>query len=195
MSKLENKGTRVKSALFGDTSGKIKTFAVLSAENPMDMKNTAFENNKNTNELRQKLKDMGLQYVLIEGKYGNVEHSFMIFNITRDDAQYLAEWFEQESFFYWINTSPATLIYYEISKSYPSRYKKIEENNKISNESDADDFFSRHGDFKFKFDTDYFKESVLNLSSMITNEYELELSLQENRTMKSRFIHRLKSRR
>ena len=191
----ENPNARVKQALFGDISGKIRTFAVLSAENPMGMKNSAKEKNNNTKELKAKLKEMGIQYVPIEGKYGNIEHSFMLFNIARDDAQYLAEWFEQESFFYCINTSQATLIYYETSEDDPSKYRKVEENNKISNESDADDFFSRHGDFKFKFDMDYFKESVLRLSESIINEKELELSLQENRTMKSRFIHRLNSRR
>ena len=95
--------------------------------------------------------------VVIETKYGNIEHSFMLFNIAREDAQYLAEWFEQESFFFGINGSPATLIYYETSESDPSKYRKVEESKNITNESDADDFFSRHGDFKFKFDLDYFE--------------------------------------
>lgn len=191
----ENPNSRVKQALFGDSSGKIRTFAVLSAENPMGMKNSVAENNKNTAELKSKLKELGVQYVPIEGKYGNIEHSFMLFNIAREDAQYLAEWFEQESFFFGINSSPATLIYYETSESDPSNYRKVEESNNITNESDADDFFSRHGDFKFKFDLDYFKESVKVIASKIINEDALEKSIQENRTMKSRFIHRLNSRR
>lgn len=191
----ENPNSRVKQALFGDSSGKIRTFAVLSAENPMGMKNSASENNKNTAELKSKLKELGVQYVPIEGKYGNIEHSFMLFNIAREDAQYLAEWFEQESFFFGINGSPATLIYYETSESDPSKYRKVEESKNITNESDADDFFSRHGDFKFKFDLDYFKESVKVIASKIINEDALEKSIQENRTMKSRFIHRLNSRR
>ena len=191
----ENPNSRVKQALFGDSSGKIRTFAVLSAENPMGMKNSASENNKNTAELKSKLKELGVQYVPIDGKYGNIEHSFMLFNIAREDAQYLAEWFEQESFFFGINGSPATLIYYETSESDPSKYRKVEESKNITNESDADDFFSRHGDFKFKFDLDYFKESVKVIASKIINEDALEKSIQEDRTMKSRFIHRLNSRR
>lgn len=191
----ENPNSRVKQALFGDSSGKIRTFAVLSAENPMGMKNSAAENNKNTAELKSKLKELGVQYVPIEGKYGNIEHSFMLFNIAREDAQYLAEWFEQESFFFGINGSPATLIYYETSESDPSKYRKVEESKNITNESDADDFFSRHGDFKFKFDLDYFKESVKVIASKIINEDALEKSIQEDRTMRSRFIHRLNSRR
>lgn len=191
----ENPNSRVKQALFGDSSGKIRTFAVLSAENPMGMKNSAAENNKNTAELKSKLKELGVQYVPIEGKYGSIEHSFMLFNIAREDAQYLAEWFEQESFFFGINSSPATLIYYETSESDPSKYRKVEESKNITNESDADDFFSRYGDFKFKFDLDYFKESVRVIASKIINEDALEKAIQENRTMRSRFIHRLNSRR
>ena len=191
----ENPNSRVKQALFGDSSGKIRTFAVLSAENPMGMKNSAAQNNKNTAELKSKLKELGVQYVPIEEKYGNIEHSFMLFNIAREDAQYLAEWFEQESFFFGINGSPATLIYYETSESDPSKYRKVEESKNITNESDADDFFSRHGDFKFKFDLDYFKESVKVIASKIINEDALEKSIQENRTMRSRFTHRLNSRR
>lgn len=191
----ENPNSRVKQALFGDSGGNIRTFSVLSAENPMGIKYTTLENNKNTNELKQKLKEMGIQYVPIEGRYGNVEHSFMLFNITREDAQYLAEWFEQESFFYGINTSPATLIYYETSEKDPDNYRKVEINNRITNEKDADDFFSRVGDFKFKFDMDHFKENISMISSTIIDSNELDLSLQENRTMKSRFVHRLNSRR
>jgi hypothetical protein len=191
----ENPNSRVKSALFGVKSGKIRTFAVLSAENPMGKQWSASENNKNTRELKNKLKQMHIQYVPIEGKYGNIEHSFMLFNITRSDAQYLAEWFEQESFFYGINTSPATLIYYETSSSDPTKYRKVEENNRITNEYEADDFFSRHGDFKFKFDLDYFRESIDRICESIINEYELNISLEEDRTIKSRIIHRLNSRR
>ena len=38
-------------------------------------------------------------------------------------------------------------------------------------------------------------ENISMISSTIIDSYELDLSLQENRTMKSRFVHRLNSRR
>ena len=45
--------------------------------------------------MKSKLKELGVQYVPIEGKYGNIEHSFMLFNIVREDAQYLADQVKQ----------------------------------------------------------------------------------------------------
>ena len=41
-----NRFKRVKNALFGDTSGKIKTFAIISLENPMGISYSRKENEK-----------------------------------------------------------------------------------------------------------------------------------------------------
>ena len=41
-----NQFKRVKNALFGDTSGKIKTFAIISPENPMGISYSRKENEK-----------------------------------------------------------------------------------------------------------------------------------------------------
>lgn len=190
----ENPNTRVKSALFGDNSGKIKTFAVMTAENPLAKELSAEENNKLTKSFMKRLKSMGLQYIKIAGSYGAKEHSFMIFNLAFKDAQYLAKEYNQLAFFYGINGEPSEISYYE-TKDECKTYSKIETKKGAATVNDAEDFFSRHGDFKFVFDMDYFKESVDKIGSNIKDMSEFELSLDETLTIHGRMIHRFSSRR
>ena len=95
----ENSSTRVKSALF-NRGGKIKTFAILTAENPMGEPTSAQENNVRMGKLRADLKMLGLQYIKVTGSYGTIEHSLMIVNIPYADAETLAGNYMQESFIF-----------------------------------------------------------------------------------------------
>lgn len=172
----ENKSTRLKSALF-NRGGKVKTFAILTAENPMKQLSTAEDNNKNTKKLKEYLRKMGLNYVPVEGRYGNKEHSFLIVNLAYKDAEFLAETFEQESFFFGDENG---IHYYQWNGN---GYSLVETSNRIDTVQDADDFFSRHGDFKFSIYMDIFNESIDDVD---------EASLDNNRTIWGRRIHRMK---
>ena len=192
-----NSNTRVKKALFGDITGKIKTFAILSPENPMGMKISSAENNKRIKQLKQYLKEMNIQYIPIEGSYGSIEHSFLLINLALSDAEFLAKKFEQESFFYGKTTevdvesddrhTASTFGYYEISDG--KTYRLLEESNKIENMQDAEDFFSRHGDYKWSIIMDIFSSTYDNLKE-ITSDSDMDKCLQENRTLHSRMKHR-----
>ena len=130
--KLMNESERykkLKGALFGDPTGKIKTFSIVSPENPLGWDNADDEEIKerfrkwqdNPNEWnklsKQKLtKDYlqmrvdktgekclrlgGFNYIPIKGSYGSKERSYIIFNIPLADAKQIASDFGQESFFY-----------------------------------------------------------------------------------------------
>lgn len=111
----------VKRALFGDYRHKIKTFGIMTAENPMGNELTPEENNKRTEELKNYCSKIHCQYIPIKGyfdvggtkvsdknygdnKYGKSnrrpEHSFLIINITLNELKYLCDKFEQLSFFF-----------------------------------------------------------------------------------------------
>ena len=164
----ENSNTRVKKALFGDITGKIATFALLTAENPMGKELTAEENNKRTARLKEYCKKLGIQYVPVEGSFGSIEHSFMLFNLAQKDAEFLARKFGQLSFFFGKTTNvigsddrnTASTISYYATNDDCKTYQLVEKSDKIDDKKDAEDFFSRHGDFKFSINMDIFNEDL-----------------------------------
>jgi len=186
----ENSSTRLKKALFGDITGKISTFALLTAENPLGKEISAEENNKRTKRLKWYCKKLGIQYVPVEGSFGNIEHSLMLFNLAQKDAEFLAKSFEQLSFFFGKtsnvigtddrNTS-STIAYYATDDGGKT-YVLKEKSDRIKDEKDAEDFFSRHGDFKFSINMDIFNEEFVPMKD--------ERSIDDSLTVKGRAIYR-----
>lgn len=186
----ENSNTRVKKALFGDVTGKISTFALLTAENPLGKELSAKENNKRTARLKEYCKKLGIQYIPIEGSFGNIEHSFMLINLAQKDAEFLAKKFNQLSFFFGKTTNvvnsedrntASVISYYQTDDNCKS-YSLIEKSDKIDNKKDAEDFFSRHGDFKFSINMDVFNEDLKPLTDL--------RSIDDSLTIKGRAIFR-----
>lgn len=190
----ENSNTRVKGALFGDASGKIKTWAILTPENPLGKLLTPQENNKRLKSFKSALKKLNLTYTPIEGSYGgDKEHSFIVFNLRLKDATYLASTYQQESFFYGKTKSPvgdrrdtaAEITYYETSDGGDT-YSEIETSRDIETLNDAEDFFSRHGDFQFKINMKIFGEGFPD----IVDEDSFLESFNESLTSRSASVKR-----
>ena len=121
----ENSSTRVKSALF-NRGNKIRTFAILTAENPLGERQSPEKNNEDMRSLKKELKTLHLNYIKVLGMYGNKEHSVMIVNLSYDDAENLAGMFLQDSFIFGDDNG---IRYYKIDvmiieKKYPV-YDKI----------------------------------------------------------------------
>lgn len=124
-----NKYRRVKKSLFGDPSGKIKTFAIISPENPLNWENSSEDEFKanyakwvtdkkrynrealskmKVSELlhkiqlggRDTLRYGGFTYVPLKGLYKDSENSFLILNLPLKDARIIARDYGQESFFW-----------------------------------------------------------------------------------------------
>lgn len=183
-----NRYRRLKRALFGDPSGKIRTFAIISPENPVGVfgeeewekiKQAERSNfNKiNSKELQQKLSKVkaikydgdkalgygGYDYIKLKGKYGKSEHSYLILNLTLEDAKAIAKCYGQESFFFANvskdpNKDPSTIAYYKTTNQCKS-YKLVEITRTISDETDAEDFFSKYG-IKFRINMSEFGDAV-----------------------------------
>lgn len=205
-----NRYRRVKRALFGDSTGKIKTFAIISAMNPLGFKNATDEEarekfrqwSSNKNKYNKNAKDemrriiqkngdtamrMGhFDYVDIYGKYNNAERSFFIFNIPFIDAESLAKAYGQESFFYGKILDGKTQIAYYKTEDACKTYHRVGITDTVSLEDrDAEDFFSKYG-FNFRINMQAFGDEVAD----IENEYEFEESFSSERTFMSRAMHR-----
>ena len=192
----ENSSTRFKSALFGDITGKIRTFAILTPENPMMQSSSAEENNKRTKQFKELLKQGSIQYIKIEGEYGNKERSYMLLNIPCSEASSIASRFQQQAFFWGkVNKDSNSIIeYWEVKDPNAKKleYKLTERNDEIASSRDFIDYFSRHGNFKFRFDMDVFNESLKDIKP-IQREEELEHSLNENTSSMNRYYSRVLS--
>lgn len=188
---VENKSTRLKSALF-DRTHKVRTFAIITAENPGGEQNTPEKNKELRTKFNKELKEFNLQYIKIRGRYKSTvdngtldENSVVIINLTLDEALYFAKQYGQESFFF---GNDEGISYYEVGSN--GEYEKVETTKRIENKEDADNFFSRFRNFKFSIYLDAFNKETTEI-----NLEELDKSLDENRTLKSRIIHRRKSRK
>ena len=182
----ENKSTRLKSALF-DRSHRVRSFALLTAENPSGKAMSPRENSIRREELKKDLRNFRLPYIKIRGRYKDSvddgtldENSVLITNLTLSEAKYLAKKYEQESFFYGNENG---ITYYEMGDD--GDYRAIETTKKVDTIEDADNFFSRFKGFKFSIYLDYFNGDDTEI-----NADELDKSLDESRTVKSRVLHR-----
>lgn len=87
----------LKHELFG-TDEFVRSFAVLTAENPMTV-TVSREMNKELNDsLEETLKSGHYVYRHLNGQYGSKEHSYLIVNISIMDAKRIAAMFGQQSF-------------------------------------------------------------------------------------------------
>ena len=190
----ENRSTNVKRALFGDATGKIKTFAILTAENPGRMEYSAEENNKRTDRLKQMFKQANVQYTPIQGFYDRKEHSFICFNVTLGEAKrfcYLnqdaptEEW--QESFFFGtVNKDGSEISYYRLNGK---NYDLVETSDRIDNANDFDNYFSRFHNFKFSIWMKVFNEDLFE----VYDYDELERSVEDGGNGIDRIYHRNKA--
>lgn len=211
-----NKFRRMNRTLFGGRDGKIKTFAIVSPENPLGWKNSdeqefkgkylAWTKDKSKYNKEQiinakeeflikqitrtgddTLKYGAFSYVPIKGSYGEKEKSFFIFNIPFEDAKEIARNYGQESFFFGkVKNGEMQVAYYETDDACKTYHRK-EISNTITNEKDAEDFFSKYG-VKYRINLNYFGDDVVPLD----NEWGFEEELKEPSTFKSRARERRK---
>ena len=78
----------------------VKTLVILTAENPHNNQLSPQENNKRNHQLQLDLSNGQYSFRKIKGKYNNKENSFLINNMSKEDAIYFGEEFGQESVIY-----------------------------------------------------------------------------------------------
>lgn len=176
---------KVKDALFGKND-LIKTWGIITAENPIGLEFPASVNAMRDKTLRNKLAQNNLEYIKVKGQYGNPENSLFIINPALSDLEKIASEFGQESFIFATNNKDGDFNfdagYYEmdISDAYKDKqkekldkdpyysvprdikYKRTITKKNIIDQKDADDFFTSiatHGR-KFKFQIPFFESTI-----------------------------------
>jgi len=75
----------------------INTLGILTAENPDGKPASAYSNNQSNKRLTDKLQSLNYGFIPIQGKFRTPESSFIVPNMTRDDAIFLGDKFGQEA--------------------------------------------------------------------------------------------------
>lgn len=149
-----------------DTSS-IKTLAIFTAENP-DSTPASRQDNKKNNDSLAKLLKMG-HYVVIrsEGKFGSVEHSFAVLNISLESAMYYSGQYQQTSFIFSRNDNGTLINEYWAKKDdtmpydkHTNPYVKKDTESSVLRMDDANDFYTQIGDFKFTIPFSIFNENI-----------------------------------
>lgn len=174
-------------------SGKkvIETFAILTANNPNLISYDRKSNDKFNSQLKDLishdnpediLKQYYFNYYKVKGKYGNKEDSFLIYNLTLQDAKTLATRFQQQSFIFGKNTDDGLVFEFWANKSKSGYvYAKIDEKTIYRDEQTAQDLYTQISrDFKFSIPFDRFAFTDKEMMEKLYSDYFTEDIYREN---------------
>lgn len=178
----------------------LRSFAILTSDNPMGKKLSNTENAQNYESLMKDLKLGSYIYFPVKGKYNDIEHSVIIYNIALDDAIWLGDTYNQESIIFCIPDTENKSVHYEYwereEEGKPLR-KTIEKDEYIDATDDKNMFtqISR----KFKIRIPFFEEVKKvglfveqRLNKIENSERLLNESMDNSYTGKHRMICRHK---
>ena len=196
---------RARQAMLGMVPN-INTIAFLTAENPQGEKASPEFNREQNKKLENTLRSMNLSFRKVKGKFGSEEKSYMVMNITRDEAVELGEMFEQEAVIWGSKVGEDDQVGFS--------FEYIEGDNTVQTRDislssgdiqDREDYYSQIKGRKFIipfFDDDYegVKQMVTRLDESLLTEQKVDLyksfqehlrkSLRPLATPKSRWHHR-----
>ena len=154
----ENPNTILKSALVGKNPN-VESLTIITSENPLGQRFSRKDNKQRLNDFKAQLKAGGHPYKNVIGKYGNKEHSFVIFNLSRDAAENYARVYEQESFIFGIKNKDGMIYEYWVTNDGGTTYGLAKTTDFVRNEEQLEDYFSRLHSYKFNVGFD-FSESL-----------------------------------
>jgi len=94
----------------------IDTIGIMTAENPMGEKRAKEQNEYAQNQLKKLLRDNNYGFHEVMGKYGNIENSLIIPNISKNLMIHLCQIFNQESVIWAEKTSENNMRFYYIEQ-------------------------------------------------------------------------------
>lgn len=158
---------------------KIKTFAIFTAENRDAIQMIRSQNRELNKELKRDLSGNNLEksiiagrysYYKVKGKYGNVENSFLVYNITLEDAKSLCSKNGQQSFIFCYNNDGNLKFQFWANASRSGySYKLVDEKDEFNVlDSDAPDYYTQISrDFKFTIPFDKFEVAAEDMIESI----------------------------
>ena len=162
----------LKDAVQGKSS-LVRSWGIMTSENPMGKSMKRTVNRNLVLQCKQALKQRGLEYIPVKGRYGGDENSLFVLNPLLKDMMELSSKFDQESFiFATCDDGECNMGYYEKGHG-DSPYILKHSRNHLVGMDDAEDFFTSvkarsKQAFKFqipffdgKDDTDISSESIV----------------------------------
>lgn len=199
-----------------DVSPHVHSVVILTAENPIAHRLLISDNNTRLSKLKAyldtKAKHEHIIFKDMIGKFGNIEHSFMISNITLDEAKHIAAEYKQVSFIFGKKQNDKMIFEYftiDLDKYNNSPESQRKDKEIIFDIDDNKEYtiWSTTGLYRLK-DTyniipfNYFSDTFNELSKEQSEFYNkvfqseseiqefIKQSLVENRSGKSRYLLR-----
>ena len=180
----------------------IRTFLIITGENPMAEPGTNNINRTQNNSLVDYLKQGHYAWQPVQGKYGSTENSKIVFNVPLDESKMLALKFGQQSFIYGRKENGKTLFDLYYINDGQDDYELVETQDTYENVL-GDDYYTKiDKNHKFSVPFEYFNESCENFNKIINEQKKksdkynknfnrfLNESLKENKIGYNRYLNR-----
>ena len=176
----------------------IRTFLIITGENPMAEPGTNNINRTQNNSLKQG----HYAWQPVQGKYGSIENSKIVFNVPLDEAKMLGLKFGQQSFIYGRKEDGKTLFDLYYINEQQDDYDLVETQDTYDKVL-GDDYYTKiDKNHKFSVPFEYFNESCENFNKIINEQKKksdkynknfnrfLNESLKENKIGYNRYLNR-----
>ena len=170
----------------------IKTFCIMTAENPMSDTLTSQENKELNNRLERILKIGNYKWFPIKGDYKTKENSYIIYNISKRDAEDFGIKFNQESIIF--ATLDGSNVKFEYMEKVRCHYETVKSEDTFIDATNDENFWSQISR-NFKFRIPFFDHACninLKLSKVADAERLLEETVNDKWTGKHHYILRYK---
>lgn len=170
-----NKKRQIKNNALNILSGKednVKTFLIITAENPMGEKGTNNINRVSNDNIVKYLKAGNYAWQPIRGKYGSTENSKIVFNISVDEAIRLGLLFQQESFIFGEKNEGKTLFHLYVINENRNGYDLVETQDTYDKIIGNDFYTAIDRKNKFSVPFEYFNEGCENFNKIINETKE-----------------------
>lgn len=178
------------------TNRRVRTMAIISAENPMGTIMNKEYNQQAKEELERQLTIGNYRFFKVKGNYDGIENSLMVYNISIEDTLYLCYKYNQESVIFvdMQNDGEVSYQYWQGNDNH-SPLKLQHEEHEIVDATDDDNYYtqiSKHFKFRIPFfehvmkicDDLVLRENIIDVDKVITE------TLEPNRTGKSKYFKR-----
>lgn len=151
---------------------------IITSENPMGNKLSKEDNKSRLDDIDDFLRQGGYLYYRVKGKYGNVEHPCIVFNISLDTLKEIGYKFQQESFIYGEfipqNNGGTKLLFQYFEKGEKTPYRLKDKNlGYVKFEKDVKDYFTAISkDFKFNIPFSIFESTLYECNKLLSERSE-----------------------
>lgn len=167
---------------------KIHTFGIMTGENPDATQMSSNINRALNANFESWLKRTGYQYYKVKGKYGSVEHSYLIYNVALADMIIFATDLKQQSFIYGKNINGKLTFEFWANRAKSGKYSyiKVDEKTAYTTSPEFEDAYSQISrDFRFNIP---FEKFAANTADMI-ERFNTKLSPYDRKCLLDRSLN------